>query len=187
MTSVYVGKDDNKSLGEGVTGGVIAAPPWKEFMTYAISILSLESKFEAPPAKINVSLTGICRSSGFLAASGCPTVLLYLKRGSAPTTKCPEHGGKGSISDLKAPILITIAQDAEIIRGLEEGFENDLLARDNETRVIAARQNSITGSVQGNSVVPDAPTLMARDTEDNYNAKVQDRYEKLLEEYGIGY
>jgi penicillin-binding protein 1A len=111
VASVYVGKDDNKTLGKEVTGGVIAAPQWKEFMTFAIPTLGLKSKFDVPSAEMNVSLAGICRTSGFLAASACPTVPLYLKRGTAPTTKCPLHGGTGSISDSKAPILIKISQN----------------------------------------------------------------------------
>ena len=111
VASVYIGNDDNETLGGGMAAGTVAVPPWKEFMTYAIQTLGLNSKFDIPSAEINVSLAGICRTSGFLAASGCPTVPLYLKRGSAPTTKCPKHGGTGSISDSKAPILIKISQD----------------------------------------------------------------------------
>ena len=111
VASVYVGKDDNKTLGSGMTGGAVAAPPWKEFMTFAVSALGLESKFDVPSAEANVSLAGICRASGFLAASGCPAVPLYLKRGTAPVTKCPVHGGTGSYSDSKAPRLIRISQD----------------------------------------------------------------------------
>ena len=111
VASVYVGNDDNTTLGGEMTGGAVAAPPWKEFMSFAIPSFSLESKFDIPSAETNVSLAGICRTSGFLATSKCPTVALYLKRGTAPVTKCPVHGGTGSLSDLKAPRLIKIAQD----------------------------------------------------------------------------
>jgi len=111
VTSVYVGKDDNKTMGRGMIGGTVAVPPWKEFMTFAINALELEPKFDVPSAETNVSLAGICRTSGFLATSNCPAVPLYLKRGTAPMTKCPLHGGTGSISDSKAPILIKISQD----------------------------------------------------------------------------
>jgi len=112
VASVYVGKDDNKTMGSDMAGGIVATPPWKEFMTFAIPVLGLESKFDVPSAEINVSLAGICRTSGFLATSKCPAVFLYLKRGSAPVTKCPIHGGTGSLSDSKAPRLIKIAQDS---------------------------------------------------------------------------
>ncbi|MCL1875932.1 MAG: PBP1A family penicillin-binding protein [Synergistaceae bacterium] len=187
VASVYTGKDDNKTLGKGVTGGTIAAPPWKEFITYAISTLGLKSKFDVPTAEMNVSLAGICRQSGFLATSGCPTVPLYLKRGSAPTTKCPVHGGTGSVSDSRAPVLITIAQDDDLLRELEEALELTLIAQANEAAAIAAAQKqSAPPPPKPNPVVPAAPKYVVRYVEDDPKpVSVQDRYEKLLEEYGI--
>ena len=190
VASVYTGKDDNKTLGKGVTGGTLAAPPWKEFMTFAIPTLGLKSKFDVPSPEMNVSLAGICRQSGFLATSECPTVTLYLKRGSAPTTKCPIHGGTGSISDSKAPVLITIAQDDDLLKELEEALEMTLIAQANEAAAIAAAQKQRTPppSAPVNPIVPAAPKLIIRYVEDDPKpASVQDRFEKLLEEYGIEY
>jgi len=116
VASVYIGNDDNETLGGGMAAGTIAVPPWKEFMAFAIPTLGLNPKFDIPTADMNVSSAGICRTSGFLSASGCPTVPLYLKMGTAPTTRCPKHGGTGSVSDTKAPILIKISQDDTIKR-----------------------------------------------------------------------
>jgi penicillin-binding protein 1A len=184
VASVYVGKDDNKTLGKGVTGGDIAAPPWKEFMTFAIPALGLKSKFDVPPAEMNVSLSGICRASGFLASSACPTVQLYLKRGTAPTTKCPIHGGAGSISDSKAPILIKIAQDDVIIKDIEEAAGNDLLAKTGRMTAKGAVQRKNTSNIPASTIITTAQKHYEADYEPVY---VEDRFQTLIREYGIEY
>ena len=188
VASVYVGKDDHKTLGRGATGGDIAAPPWKEFMTYAIPTLELQSKFDDPSATMNVSLVGICRTSGFLATSSCPTAPLYLKRGSAPTTKCPKHGGAGSITDYKAPVLIKIAQDHAIIQEIEEALERELLANAEEIPAGNAAQRQTNASLPDNTIAPTAPKPIVRYAESgSQNLNVEDRFQSLIKEYGIDY
>jgi len=46
-TAVWVGRDDNKQLASGATGGVIVAPIWRDFMTKALNGVPVE-KFKSP-------------------------------------------------------------------------------------------------------------------------------------------
>ncbi|MBD2449211.1 penicillin-binding protein [Nostoc sp. FACHB-152] len=48
-TAVWVGRDDNRQLAHGATGGVMVAPIWKDFMTQALKGVPVE-KFK-PPSK----------------------------------------------------------------------------------------------------------------------------------------
>jgi penicillin-binding protein 1A len=46
-TAVWVGRDDNKSLGRGATGGVMVAPIWRDFMLRALKNTPSEN-FKSP-------------------------------------------------------------------------------------------------------------------------------------------
>jgi penicillin-binding protein 1A len=46
-TAVWVGRDDNKSLGRGATGGVMVAPIWRDFMLRALKNTP-EENFKSP-------------------------------------------------------------------------------------------------------------------------------------------
>lgn len=46
-TAVWVGRDDNKSLGHGATGGVLVAPVWRDFMLRALKNTPVEN-FKSP-------------------------------------------------------------------------------------------------------------------------------------------
>ncbi|MBD2440781.1 transglycosylase domain-containing protein [Nostoc sp. FACHB-110] len=46
-TAVWVGRDDNRQLASGATGGVMVAPIWKDFMTQALKGVPVE-KFQPP-------------------------------------------------------------------------------------------------------------------------------------------
>jgi membrane peptidoglycan carboxypeptidase len=52
-TAVWIGDDNNRQLGKGVTGGHYAAPVWRQFMSQAVKDLPVEyfpaaSKFPRP-------------------------------------------------------------------------------------------------------------------------------------------
>jgi 1A family penicillin-binding protein len=54
-TAVWIGDDNNRQLGKGVTGGHYAAPVWRQFMSQAVKDLPVEyfpaaSKFPRPKA-----------------------------------------------------------------------------------------------------------------------------------------
>ena len=67
-TGVWVGYDQERSLGFGVSGGQAAAPIWAEFMQKAVVGLPVED-FEAPE---NVNFVLINPRTGGLAAAGSP-------------------------------------------------------------------------------------------------------------------
>jgi 1A family penicillin-binding protein len=46
-TAVWVGRDDNRSLARGATGGVMVAPVWRDFMTKALKNVPVEN-FKSP-------------------------------------------------------------------------------------------------------------------------------------------
>jgi membrane carboxypeptidase/penicillin-binding protein len=52
-TAVWIGKDNNRPLGRGVTGGGFAAPIWRNFMSQALRGTPVEyfpspRKFQRP-------------------------------------------------------------------------------------------------------------------------------------------
>lgn len=49
VTGVWVGKDDNTSLGDKESGSLAAVPVWKEFMSRALDKYNDRTEFEIPP------------------------------------------------------------------------------------------------------------------------------------------
>jgi len=180
VTSLYAGNDDNKTIGRGMTGGVVAAPPWKDFMTYAITVLDLKSGFGTPSPNVNVDRKSICRTTGFLSVSGCPAVSLYLETGTAPISTCPTHGGSGSAFDENAPRLIRIDQDANLISDYEQQYneyEQQLAYDQNQPNTYNNSQNVNSNA----NIAPPSPIRPPVVTPKS----IDDRYEQLLKEYGI--
>jgi penicillin-binding protein 1A len=66
VTGVWVGYDQERSLGAGGSGGQAAAPIWAEFMQKSVSLLPVED-FEAPE---NVTFVLINPRTGKLAREG---------------------------------------------------------------------------------------------------------------------
>jgi penicillin-binding protein 1A len=83
VTGVWVGYDQERSLGSGGTGGQAAAPIWGDFMQRAIMSLPLED-FAAPE---NVSFVLINPHTGKLAKEGSAgAVMECFIKGSEPAT-----------------------------------------------------------------------------------------------------
>ena len=79
---VYVGYDDNRPLGQGESGGVVAGPIFKAFMEQALETVPTPP-FRIPPA---VSLVRINAKNGKLARPGDETVILEaFKVGTEPS------------------------------------------------------------------------------------------------------
>jgi len=72
VTGVWVGYDQERSLGAGGTGGVAAAPIWAEFMQKATASMPIED-FEAPE---DVSFVLINPRTGKLAREGTPGAVM---------------------------------------------------------------------------------------------------------------
>ena len=88
---IWIGFDDNRDL--GVTGGVIAAPMWADFMTRASQLPEYRDvkDFNAPTG---VQTVLIDPETLQLATPNCPTTRLEVYvNGSAPTQYCELHGG----------------------------------------------------------------------------------------------
>lgn len=109
---VYAGHDNHRPLGQNASGGVIAAPVWRAFVSKAVSILHLQPHFAIPP-NINIEEVRVCRKTGFLATSSCPAAEIDIPAGTAPTASCPWHGGNGLLAkeDPNAPHLILSPND----------------------------------------------------------------------------
>ena len=179
---VYAGNDDHKPLAKkGATGGVVAAPVWKAFVEEAVKGRDMPLKFETPD-EANVEAVKICRTSGFLAIPGCSSVIIQVAKGLAPTTECPIHGGDmyASSLDPNAPRLILVHEDSEIYSssGLyaDSGFYGDGLPEDTGPPVKVS--------------MPEGPSKAVAPLDLDYKDpnpadSVEEKYQKLLRQYGI--
>ena len=93
---IWIGFDDNRDL--GITGGVVAAPIWTDFMTRATAISPYRDvkDFTMPEG---VQSVVIDPESLQLATPNCPTTRdeVYVT-GSAPTDFCELHGGHSVVT-----------------------------------------------------------------------------------------
>ncbi|HEY4745587.1 MAG TPA: penicillin-binding transpeptidase domain-containing protein, partial [Desulfuromonadaceae bacterium] len=91
VTGVWVGYDQERSLGAGGSGGQAAAPIWAEFMQKSVASLPVED-FEAPE---NVTFVLINPRTGRLAREGTPgAVMECFIKGTEPTS----YEGDGAAS-----------------------------------------------------------------------------------------
>jgi penicillin-binding protein 1A len=89
VCGAWVGFDDRRTLGNGMTGAVAALPIWTEFMKAAHAGLPREP-FRRPAG---VVVRRICATTGALAAPKCPEVLdEVFVEGTEPVRECPLHG-----------------------------------------------------------------------------------------------
>ena len=88
---VWIGYDEGrKSLGKGMSGGVVAAPVWTDFMEAALK----DEPVMEFPVPANVSFASVCKETGFLATPACPhPIREVFLAGSEPTAYCPKHQG----------------------------------------------------------------------------------------------
>jgi penicillin-binding protein 1A len=83
VTGVWVGYDQERSLGAGGSGGQAAAPIWGDFMQAAVTSIPRED-FEAPE---NVSFVLVNPRTGKLAKEGTPgAVMECFIKGTEPST-----------------------------------------------------------------------------------------------------
>ena len=96
VAGVWVGYDQERSLGAGGSGGQAAAPIWAEFMRKSVSGLPVED-FQAPE---NVSFVLINPRTGTLARDGAPGAIMecFIK-GTEPAAYDGDSGGGGSNAD----------------------------------------------------------------------------------------
>ncbi|MDD4613747.1 MAG: PBP1A family penicillin-binding protein [Synergistaceae bacterium] len=176
---VYAGNDDHKPLGKkGATGGVISAPVWKAFVEEAVKDRDLPTKFTVP-SEAKVEPVKICRKTGFRAIPGCSAVTVYLPKGNSPRAKCPVHGGDmyAASTDPNAPQLILVHNDSKTYTS--SGMYSDASALQPPT---AAGPVKVT-TPQGPSGAVAPGELVY--TDPSPATEVEEKYQKLLKQYGI--
>lgn len=90
VCAVYLGNDDRKPLGNRLTGGVLAAPVWRDFMAAALK----DSPISDFPKPDNVEEMMVCAKTGLLPSSKCAkTVSVTFITGTEPTQICYEGTG----------------------------------------------------------------------------------------------
>lgn len=180
-TVVYAGRDDHKSMGRRGYGGTMAAPVWKKFMTYATKALKTPANFAPPPSWVEVSKVSICRTSGYLARPGCPSVPLFFPRGKSPTASCPLHGGSyvAADADPRGPRLFLVEQDDSYLARYEAQEREEPKPRNDKP--VASQQ--VTAPVT-QAAIP-KPTPAAPPRQEPQLSEVEQRYRQLLKEYGL--
>lgn len=105
VAGVYVGFDDNRPLGQGESGGRVAAPIFKEFMQAALADMATPP-FRVPP---QVNLVRINAKTGKLARPDDETIILEaFKLGTEPTRDGKQmvvRGGTGNGSVQQRPAI----------------------------------------------------------------------------------
>jgi penicillin-binding protein 1A len=100
VAGVWVGYDQERSLGAGGSGGQAAAPIWTEFMQRAVAGLPVKD-FKAPS---NITFALIDPHTGRLAREGTPgAVQECFISGSEPTSYTPDAPAEPVLPALAAP------------------------------------------------------------------------------------
>jgi penicillin-binding protein 1A len=95
--AIWFGFDKGgNSLGMNVSGATLAGPIWGNLMHEYNQGLPRRD-FPRPPGVVDGT---VCRASGLLPTSKCPSVIsLTFLAGTVPTEQCDEHGGSTSSTD----------------------------------------------------------------------------------------
>ena len=88
VTAVYIGNDDRQSLGNKMTGGVVAAPIWAYFMKNSLKVID-KKDFTQPDGIIKIL---VCEKSGLLPTDSCTKLVnsSFIK-GTEPNEYCDIH------------------------------------------------------------------------------------------------
>ena len=88
---VWVGFDQKRTIGAGMTGARAALPAWTDFMIAATRGRPVED-FPVPAGTLTRQ---VCAESGMLATDACPNVTTEtFNEGSEPTEYCTTHPGR---------------------------------------------------------------------------------------------
>jgi len=87
VAGFWFGADDPRPLGQGATGGRMAAPAWADF--YLTGWRERAGDWTPPAGLVRQKIDA---DNGYLANTYCPTVRdEWFKAGTEPTELCPEH------------------------------------------------------------------------------------------------
>ncbi|MCS7204420.1 MAG: transglycosylase domain-containing protein [Leptospiraceae bacterium] len=101
VTVIYIGYDNNKSLGQGSTGGSLAAPVWRNFFVNYINQTKFP-KYENEPIPNNVIKKSVCSLTGKNPTKHCDTIEEYFIIGTEPKEICEVHSS--NLKEMKNPI-----------------------------------------------------------------------------------
>jgi penicillin-binding protein 1A len=97
---VWVGYDQKKTIGGGMTGARAALPAWTDFMIAATRGRPVD-EFPAPAGTVT---RDVCAETGMLATDACPNITNEtFTEGSEPTELCSAHPGKPLHSETVVP------------------------------------------------------------------------------------
>jgi penicillin-binding protein 1A len=188
VTVVYAGNDDHKPLGDRMTGGRVASPVWKAFVSKAASRLKLEKSFTVPK-EADVEIIRVCRHTGFLAAGGCPVAQILVPAGEAPTATCPLHGG--SLSSARADSLAPRL----LLSPMDDGLtpEAPLRAAEDPSTARGSTESPVVSPVPTpvlkvpSSQPPKVPSPVEKPYKKDLSKPndVEKRYQELLKQYGL--
>jgi penicillin-binding protein 1A len=186
VTIVYAGHDDHKPLGDRMTGGRVASPVWKAFVSKAASRLKLEKNFTVPK-DADVEIVRVCRHTGYLAGGSCPAAEILIQAGEGPSATCPLHGGSLSAakSDSLAPRLLLSPMD----EGLPamQGFRVEEEPAADAARTPAVPPVPAPVLKVPSSQPPKAPSPAEKPYRKDPSKPndVEKRYQELLKQYGL--
>ena len=182
VVGVYAGNDDHSPLGNKATGGVVAAPIWKDFTSQAVERLELGKKFPAPPE--GMEAITICRTTGYRATEGCPKVKILMPSLLTPTAICPLHGGSlvEAENDPEAPKLF-LAKGDDLLT--EEYALGAFTSAPQEGEGIPAFFTQPVQIPQSDPVLLPGNAPPAYIPQQNPGATYEDRYNDLLRQYGL--
>ncbi len=134
VCAVYVGNDDRKTLGNRLTGAVLAAPIWRDFMSGALQDKPI-ANFSQP---INIVEIQVCAKTGLLPTSKCAkTLSVAFIPGTEPTQFCYEETGikpgynivEPKPSSQEVPVIsvekkFPLLEDIEMLKKKEEDDGN---------------------------------------------------------------
>ena len=100
VCGVWVGFDEKKPIGRGMTGAMAALPIWTDFMIGATRAKPVED-FPMPAGTLSRI---VCAETGMLATESCPnTTTEIFAEGAEPTEYCTTHPGKPLQIEVPSP------------------------------------------------------------------------------------
>jgi penicillin-binding protein 1A len=182
VVGVYAGNDDHSPLGNKATGGVVAAPIWRDFTGQAVERLGVEKTFPAPPQ--GMEAITICRTTGYRATEGCPKVKILMSSLLTPTAICPLHGGSlvEAENDPEAPKLY-LARGDDLLTG--QYALGALASAPQEGEGIPAFFTQPVQIPQSDPVLLPGNAPPAYIPQQNPGVTYEDRYNDLLRQYGL--
>ena len=91
VCGVWVGYDEKRTIGPGMTGARVALPAWTDIMIGATRGRPVEDF----PVPAGTTSREVCAETGMLATDACPNVTSEIfEEGAEPSESCTAHPGR---------------------------------------------------------------------------------------------